>query len=385
MTKTKISWTQGDDGSQGETWNPTIGCEHESEGCRWCYAERQALRIKRMGNTLYDDVIELKGGKPHWTGVVKFVAERLSIPLAWTKPRKIFVDSMSDMFHEDITNEEIAAIFGVMAASGRHTFQLLTKRTARMPEWFAWLDAKVAQRAKERGRALDYDEHAMVCWEYACIARPDFERSDYNAKFITQAAEIEWPLVNAWIGTSVENQDTAEKRVPQLLRTPAVIRFLSCEPLLGLVELDLMRCEHCIDSGYGDGTEHITFADDGTPWCSEHDCECSAGHWLGVEGISWIIGGCESGPNARPCDVEWLRALRNACRNTGTAFWLKQAQGPERQERHQRSLLAPEHDASGGGISMGEFSRLKAGGLIEMPELDGVAHREFPDVSDLAA
>ena len=127
--KTGISWTD-------TTWNPVRGCSRVSAGCMNCYAETQAARIVRMGkgkSTAYDGLVKLTaGGEPRWTGVVRLVPEHLADPLRWKKPRRVFVNSMSDLFHESLTNEQIAAVFGVMAAAPQHTFQCLTKRPARM-------------------------------------------------------------------------------------------------------------------------------------------------------------------------------------------------------------------------------------------------------------
>jgi protein gp37 len=308
--------------------------------------------------TKYDSLVKLgPGGDPCWTGEGLFDTDALAMPLRWRAPRKIFVDSMSDLFFDAFTNEQIAAVFGVMAACPQHTFQVLTKRPKRMREWFAW--------ANPTGRAL--------------LARPALPPRELieNAALYALDGVVDsipsrgldngWPLPNVWLGVSVENQDAAEERIPDLLATPAAVRFLSCEPLLGEVDLDLPRCD---DRNHGPAEWCV--ADDGaTPWCVECDAERSYGHWLHPDGIGWVIVGCESGAAARPLDSLWVRWLRNQCKHTGTAFFLKQM-----TEEGSRS------DDSGGlcTVLVGSGSKRKPGGVVEMPYLDGVQHLEFPEV-----
>ena len=190
--ETSIEWTD-------KTWNPVRGCQRVSPGCQHCYAERQAYRFSSPGQP-YHGLTVLSGGAPRWTGRAVFVPETLVTPLRWRKPQKVFVNSMSDLFHEDVTNEEITAVFSVMAAAPQHTFQLLTKRPQRMQEWFEWLSV-----------------------EYAKVNGFEFLPP--------------WPLPNVWLGVSCEDQQRAEERIPLLLQCPAAVRFVSAEPLLGPVDL----------------------------------------------------------------------------------------------------------------------------------------------------
>ncbi|HEX2677999.1 MAG TPA: DUF5131 family protein, partial [Polyangiales bacterium] len=132
MGETAIEWTD-------TVWNPVRGCARVSPGCESCYAERQAHRFSNPGGP-YEGLTVLGKHGPRWSGRARFVPETLDAPLRWRKPRRIFVNSMSDLFHHDITNEQIAAVFGVMAACPQHTFQVLTKRAERLPEWFRWVD-----------------------------------------------------------------------------------------------------------------------------------------------------------------------------------------------------------------------------------------------------
>jgi protein gp37 len=352
---TTISWTD-------ETWNPTDGCQRVSEGCRNCYAERFAGRFCGPGQR-YEGIVErrlrvISDDDQHlvarWTGEGRLDAGKLAKPLRWKKPRRIFVNSMSDLFFEKFTNEQIAAVFGVMAACPQHTFQVLTKRAGRMREWFEW----VAEIGTETCRA-----------EAFCHLPADF-RDPHDGMF----GEKPWPLPNVWLGCSVENQDAADERIPELLRTPAVVRFLSCEPLLGPVDLTdrLGIWTDCPDCG-----RDVSLDEDGC--CAM--CGLDAYRW----GVDWVISGCESGPGARPCDVAWLRSLRDQCAAAGVAFFCKQA---EESIFHDEYGFDPNPDGTlDEPIRFGDGSSAKGrrpGGnhVIELPYLDGVQHAAFPEVSN---
>ena len=259
-----------------------------------------------------------------WNGTVRMVPEHLADPLRWRKPRRIFVNSMSDLFHEALTNEQIAAVFGVMAAAPQHTFQVLTKRAKRMREYL-----QVDQRAE---------------WSSA-LARHHLagEHPDMLCDQIQFGDRV---LPNVWLGVSVENQAAADERVPDLIRTPAAVRFLSCEPLLGGVILQ--------------GDE---------PPPALHSRSYLRGV-TGDERINWVIGGCESGPGARDCDVAWLRSLRDQCAAAAVPFFLKQAVSANPFNAAMHSV----------GIGAGGGSKRKAGGVIELPYLDGVQHAAFPEL-----
>jgi len=333
---TGISWTDA-------TWNPVRGCSRMSEGCRNCYAERVAARFSDPGmpyHGLARRVLKTAGAsQPRWTGDVRMVHEHLADPLRWRKPRRIFVNSMSDVFHEKLTNEQIAAVFGVMAAAPQHTFQVLTKRAKRMREWFEWMSLEE-----------NFSPNATMHVE----AAPDIDDDDDNT-ICERILDADWPLPNVWLGVSVESQTAADERIPELLATPAAVRFLSCEPLIERVNLchldnDAVGGEWCQVNGLtGEQT------DMGRPCPSL------------VNRIDWVIAGCESGPGARPCDVDWLRSLRDQCTAAHVPFFLKQA-----------VEQAVERAASIDAIVMGTGSKRKGCGLIELPYLDGVQHADFP-------
>ncbi len=330
---TGISWTNA-------TWNPIRGCTRVSEGCRHCYAERVAARFSGPGQpyeglavrklrVISDDEQRVEA---RWTGDVRFVAEHLADPLRWRRPRRIFVNSMSDLFHEALTNEQIAAVFGVMAAAGSHTFQVLTKRSRRMREWFAWARRDFTDR--QRGIASAPNTfRAMLDAAFDVLGPPSKPALDaaWHAH-----DDDRWPLPNVWLGVSAENQAAADERIPDLLATPAAVRWVSAEPLLGPLNLNA-KCP---------------------PFYAPH---------LRSDRISWVVAGCESGPGARPADVEWFRALRDQCATAGVAFFLKQAVRRGGEWTDWKDV-----------IGLGPGSKQKAGGVIELPYLDGVQHAEMP-------
>lgn len=292
MTTTSIEWTRGDDGAMGETWNPIRGCSILTEGCRNCYAMKQAHRFSGKGAP-YEGLTVLGKHGPRWTGEARFVREMLELPLKWRKPRRVFTNSMADLFHVDITNEQIATVFAVMAACPQHTFMVLTKRADRMVDWFRWLH--------DEG-AAGYPNTAD---EWSCLAQ--FEMSDGSGEGEEKAFwklrerhgvdnKVHWPLRNVWLGVSVEDQQRADERVPLLLEVPAAVRFISAEPLLGPIVFDPTTLG-CV------GNLAATF---GNPL------------------INWVIVGGESGPGARPCDLRELLSVVEQCQSANVPVFCKQ-------------------------------------------------------------
>lgn len=254
MATTSIEWTRGDDGTPGAVWNPTTGCDKVSDGCTNCYALTMAKRLKGMGQAKYQNDGDPRTSGPGFGLTVH--PDALSIPLGWVKPRRIFVNSMSDLFHARVPREFVARVFAVMAATPQHTYQVLTKRTSRMAALLSKSDFYAEVRQALR------DHHGM---------------SEVDA-FGTDR----FPLWNGWLGTSVEDQKQALLRVPALKVTPAAVRWLSLEPLLGPVDLG--------------------------------DCA----------GIDWAVIGGESGAGARPMDEAWVRSLIEQCRAVGVPVFVKQ-------------------------------------------------------------
>ena len=275
---TKIQWTES-------TWNPVRGCSVVSPGCENCYAMGVAARFSGEGQP-YEGLAKFSPSRrlPQWTGKVRLVPEHLADPLRWTKPRRIFVNSMSDLFHEGLTNEEIAAVFGVMSACPQHTFQILTKRAKRMREWFEWV----------RATSLNHDSDA--------IADAFFE---WQQRDVLPSAFLQptWPLPNVWIGVSAEDQTRADERIPDLLRTPAAVRFVSYEPALGPINFQRVGPINALRGRRVDATSGESEA-------------CTS--------LDWIIVGGESGPRARPFDVDWARSVVLQCKSAGVACFVKQ-------------------------------------------------------------
>src|SRR5690606_30732974 len=289
---TAIEWTDA-------TWNPIVGCSRVSRGCEHCYAERVAhrgLAPQHKGLT----VLGKKG--PRWTGEVRFLPERLDEPLRWKRPRRVFVNSMSDLFHEGVSDEQIAAVFGVMAACPQHVFQVLTKRPERAREWFAAMEAK-------HGTGGTYVE-----WCVGCVD----EVSDDGLARLLHIVAGDWPLPNVWLGVSVEDQATADERIPLLLNTPAAVRWVSYEPALG--PADFTRIVSTFDAG---ATRHVLDALRGRGlWL---DGEPGGGSGWGPENrLDWIVIGGESGPDARPFDLAWAHSTVEACRAAGVPCFVKQ-------------------------------------------------------------
>lgn len=238
-----ISWTDA-------TWSPVTGCTKVSDGCTHCYIDRTPpFRMQHR---------KFNGTEPGATTGVKLHSERLHIPLKWRKPKRIFVCSLADLFQDEVPDQFIAEVFAVMALAQQHTFQCLTKRHARLRSLLNSDEFKHQVGAAMATRAVRADD-------------PQSRRPI-----------VAWPLRNVWVGVSVENQKWADIRIPALRGTPAAVRFLSAEPLLGpLGDVDLT-------------------------------------------GIGWVICGGESGPGARPMHPHWARELRDQCTAAGVAYHFKQ-------------------------------------------------------------
>lgn len=290
--KTKIEWTEA-------TWNPVTGCSRVSAGCANCYAETVAHRFD--------------GSKAYPNGFkVTLRPERLDQPLRWKRGRKIFVNSMSDLFHEDVPFEYIAAVFGVMAAAPQHTFQVLTKRPERMLEFFDWAKA-TGDRWGEFG-GMEGPMRAIweaVNGEHGAQIPDRFAKDDEAG--ILVGGEDNWPLPNVWLGVSVENQAAADARISLLQHAPAAVHFLSCEPLLGPVNLER------VDYRSADGSFPEQWRD---PLNARNRYGVT---WMAARsGIDWVIVGGESGPRARPMHPEWARGLRDQCAAARVPFFFKQ-------------------------------------------------------------
>ncbi|WP_437870910.1 phage Gp37/Gp68 family protein [Methylorubrum extorquens] len=285
----KIEWTEA-------TWNPIVGCSIVSPGCTNCYAMKMAGRLDAMGQPRYVGLTKPSKAGAVWTGEMRLVEEALTIPLRRKKPTTWFVNSMSDLFHESVPDAWIDRVFAVMALCPQHTFQVLTKRSARMRDYMA------PGMRSSRGR-VGTVAHAMSC-RFQCAGMPP-----------------SWPLPNVWLGVSAEDQRRADERVPDLLATPAAVRFVSAEPLLGPIDFEAAwHGENALDSEcWGE-----------CGWCEKgypplHNCQRGNGDWeKDRSGLDWVIVGGESGPGARPMHPDWARQIRDACASAEVAFHFKQ-------------------------------------------------------------
>jgi protein gp37 len=254
--KSSIEWTDA-------TWNPVRGCTRISPGCQNCYAEAMAARFSDEGYWGHGFAERTAAGG-HWTGAVKLIPEKLAEPLSWKAPRQVFVNSTSDLFHERLPFEDIAAVYGVMMACQHISFQVLTKRAERRLAFHEWLRAN--------------GDPESICEDLA------MERLTVPLCHL-QAGHHGWPLPNVWEGVSAENQEYWDERTKFLAMTPAACRFVSAEPLLGPI-----RCR---------------FED--------------------MEGqIGWVIVGGESGHGARPFDLGWGRDIIAQCKLAQVPVFMKQ-------------------------------------------------------------
>lgn len=295
--KSKISWTDA-------SWNPVTGCTRVSPGCDHCYAfalhdKRYAANRKR---SLADQQPAGGVARARAAGLdlpypeqydkpfsrVQLMPERLDQPLRWKKPRRIFVNSMSDLFHEDVSDYFILQVWMVMAMAREHTFQILTKRPGRMRELLK------RQWMPER--------------RYSQFV-PDMFAPDF------------WPLPNVWLGVSVEDQQRADERIPLLLDTPAAVRFISAEPLLGPIDL---RAEWMAPAF----SAHVAPELAAKLYSALNDvAKAAARQHMNWTGLDWIIVGGESGKGWRPMDHAWAQSIRDQCRAAGVAYFGKQDAG----------------------------------------------------------
>ena len=328
MSDTRIEWAT-------KVWNPVTGCTKVSTGCKNCYAERMATRL--AGRCGYPEEHPF---------AVTLHPERLDDPLHWRKPERVFVNSMSDLFHEDVPREFVKIVLQTIGDCPHHAFMVLTKRPQNIERMlYGWCDEFPARSQAQFLGGGDY-------------------------------------LPNLWLGVSVEDQATADERIPLLLQTPAAVRFVSCEPLLGPVRLD-SPTTFCHYSGRIEGADcgHV---------------ECRDRTWL--SGIGWVITGGESGPRARPSHPDWFRSVRDQCVAADVPFFFKQwgewAEHPgdcedivhdirsgagnvalveKNPDKHYETLM----DLFGMGRYMLRVGKRAAGHL-----LDGREHREFPRALD---
>lgn len=358
--KTGIAWTDA-------SWNPLVGCSRLSEGCRLCYAETMAgTRLKEID--AYKGLTRDTTSGPRWTGEVRFLVDRMRQPSRWKRPRRIFVNSMSDLFHESVPFEQIAAVLHMVAVNPRHTFQVLTKRPREAARFFADLE----RRAEASSAMFPNDS---LAWRRGNVLRACALKVGVPLTQEEHTACEVWPLPNLHLGVTVENQAAANKRIDILLTLPAGVRWLSMEPLLEAVDLSewIGVIEHCGNCG---AETPGPVEEDECPACGHKGMIATFGgeseaRWYrgdvgrfrfdveeevwrpytqeeedGEEGwnlqrLDWIVVGGESGGGARPFDLLWARDLVQQARQGGVAIFVKQLGRNPVEEEFKVSLRNP--------------------------------------------
>jgi protein gp37 len=375
MAETAIEWAD-------TVWNATTGCDKVSPGCGLprpgsddeetgltggCYALTMAKRLKGMGQAKYQ-----RDGDPRTSGPgfgLTIHPDALDLPLTWRKPKRIFVNSMSDLFHDQVPADFIAQVWTVMAATPQHTYLILTKRHARM--------RSVVRRIAWRSPTTEERQLGIRGSQAYVQTNEDLNRHLGEPRV----------LPNVWLGVSAENQQFADIRIPALLDTPAAVRWVSAEPLLGPIDLwgplvngHRPRLTYWLDGRPQTGPEYTT--DTGLTM---------RGFETGPR-LDWVVGGGESGPGARPAHPAWFRSLRDQCQASGTAYFHKQngvftwtLGGPYREPDlyvcAETGQALPESDVPDTGSWRGVW---RVGKKAAGRELDGRTWDEFPQPAEVA-
>lgn len=330
MSKTSIEWCCRP-GTLPETWNLVTGCNKVSQGCKNCYAETMHKRLQFMYPKKYDHEF-LSGAHIH--------EELLTLPFTWKKPRTVFVNSMSDLFHANVPISFLHKVYAVMALCPQHTFIIVTKRPENMKAYFAggkellvkrWEDATYQIGLSDK----DDDTDAPACQVYNLTNR-------------------EWPLKNIWHLVSVEDQKTADERIPLLLQIPSAVRGLSCEPLLMPINLKEIR---------PGGTHFFN--------CLSEPVLHKGYMPLAKGLVNWVIVGGESGHKAKPMHPDWVRSIREQCAAAGVPFFFKQWGESIWTECDFRILSNPK-------IIQKDFAFKRVGKKAAGRQLDGKYYNEFP-------
>ncbi len=360
---THIEWTDA-------TWNPAVGCTSVSNGCLNCYAARDASgRLAK--HPVYTGLAA--GGR--FTGQVRLLPQRLQQPLRWRKPRRIFVTSMGDLFHDAIPDDYIARVYAVMALTARHTFQVLTKRHGRA---HALLNSEAFRDTVAEHATAVMSSRSWARWQLDLGGQRLAGDSGHGPQWTvthTTAGNLwapSWPLPNVWFGVSIEDQRWADIRTPVLLQTPAAVRWLSCEPLLAPIDLHpwLKRpqksCNRCHVAGPLDyDSAHL--------WGT---CACSC-HPAPPPRPDWVVAGGESGRNARAMHPDWARRLRDQCSAAGVPFLFKQWGEWLPIRGHREHLELPPADRE--WIRLDDETMVRVGKRAAGRQLDGRVWDEYPD------
>jgi protein gp37 len=293
----------------------------------------------------YEGLVRRTPNGVRWTGQVRLVEDELCKPLHWRAPRRVFVCSMSDLFHTTVPDPVIDRVFATILACNvlenrtDHTFLILTKRPARMQSYLSQKPATLLERwAKAADGRIIMDNADVYFSEYVyghVSRRWDAQGRAMSDPVPWGFADQLFPLRNVWCGVSCENQQTANERIPLLMKTPAVLRFLSCEPLLE--RIDLSRWIF-------DRDQEVRRAVDGPSRLNSEQADAVMAY-----PVNWVIVGCESGPGARPMDPAWARAIKTECVLANVPYFFKQ-------------------------------SLNKAGKKVSLPLLDGRRWQQLPEV-----
>ena len=323
---TAIEWTDA-------TWNVITGCSVLSPGCKNCYAMKLAgTRLKRHPSRA--GLTHESAAGPVWTGDVRWNEQWLLQPLQWKRPRQIFVCAHGDLFHENVPDAWIDRVMAVMALARQHTYQVLTKRARRMREYFA-----------TPGRA-----------ERITLRMLEIE----EGRGRNHCELVKLPLPHVHLGVSAERQQEADLRIPELLATPAAVRWVSLEPLLGSIDLERPRPGPDLDQGGG--------AKICQPWL--------------IQSLDWVVVGGESGDGARPMHPDWARSQRDQCAAAGVPFnfkqwgsWLPVGRDPTEVQRLILQFAKPTARCYSwpDGETLVHVGKKAAGRL-----LDGVRHDDYP-------
>lgn len=338
--KSKIAWTD-------ETLNVVIGCEKVSAGCANCYAiptTHRGMAEQHRGVTK-----KIRSGVD-WNGEINLVPSRLFIPCRQQRARRIFVNSLSDLWHKNVDPDFVAALYGVALSTPRHTYQILTKRPERMREWYRHMGSFRDDTHFEGWPGAVVEAFSQALAIDSQLYREGKGQEEFHSKWCGGAQKtFTWPPPNVHLGITVEDQAAAEERIPILLDTPATVRWLSVEPMLEQIDLR---------------------------------------PWLGSRELHWVVVGGESGNGARPCKAEWIQDVVDQCRDVGVPVFVKQlgadvrcsgaTWGVEQERNHGGLTHWPEgtkRTAGLGDIHI-DLNQSKGGEIDEWPE--SLRVREFP-------
>lgn len=379
--KTPIEWTDA-------TWNPVTGCSVVSPGCTNCYAMKLAgTRLRNMPSRK-GLTNQTKAG-PVWNGQLRFNEEFALQPLQWKRPRMIFVCAHGDLFAEGVPDEWIDRVFAVMALAPHHTFQVLTKRADRMRAYVNSPDT--IRRVYHLFCDIAVEHRVNV----TLIADPSHEAVAPPGLRVYLG---QWPLKNVWKGVSAEDQKRADERLADLLATSAAVRWVSVEPMLGHIDLNIAWCGE-------DALSPECWGDCG--WCKNgrpalHNCQrgrqSDEAIAKGRSGLDWVVVGGESGTGARPMHPDWARSLRDQCKEADVPFFFKQwgtwssimdrdNADPDWRADYANRLNDRRQDiswlnlAGGSGFHGERFHVMQRIGKAKAGRtLDGVTHDAFPKI-----